>query len=386
PARTVVMDAMPLTRSGKVDRVALEEPSEAASEQRPITDPRTARMTELWRRTLGVATLGADEDFFSRGGNSLLAMELLARIDDEYGVQLPLSAMFDARTPRMCIDLVDREVVEPPEVPDQASPSKYLVKLRDGDVGADAPLWLVHPAGGSLVLYEPLVGHLEEPRSVFGVEAVGVDGIEQPLEEVVALADHQLATILSTQSEGPYRILGYSVGGIVALEICRQLIAMGHEVEFLGAVEAGVPIVMPAPETRRTKYTRLARELDVRGTVRNVAASVRRRREDFATYVSEKGTTAATHRQVAEAMARAYHRYQAEPVDVAVTLFFGNDTSSYAMERLTERWSGLAAGGAQVRRVSGSHSDDLVLREPHAKRLAIALEEELAASARQRPG
>ncbi|MGI9622272.1 MAG: amino acid adenylation domain-containing protein, partial [Acidimicrobiales bacterium] len=115
PARTVVLDEMPLTRSGKVDRVALEEPSEAAVEQRQTTDPRIGRMAEVWRRTLGVATLGPDEDFFSRGGNSLLAMELLARIDDEYGVQLPLSAMFDARTPRMCMDLVDREVAEPPE-------------------------------------------------------------------------------------------------------------------------------------------------------------------------------------------------------------------------------------------------------------------------------
>lgn len=376
PATFHMLDEMPITATGKVDRNALEamdaergeEPAvPIAAEDLPAD---LAAMVTLWREVLR-QPVGPDDDFFATGGNSLMGVQLLSEIERRFGSRLGLSVLFEARTPRQIQDEVSS--VGSPEL-GRPEPIDHLVRLRSTDDGRP-PLWLMHPAGGSLVLYEPMVSHLRTPRSVFGVEALGLDGSVPPLVEIEAIADHQVSVIRRAQPTGPYRIVGYSVGGIIGVEVARRLIAGGDEVELLAAVEAGVP-TPPKPEpTRRQKYLTMLRQRDLRGVAGALATSARERMSDAVTAVSEFGDIAAVHRRVLDANTDAYLAYRPKPLDIGVTVLFGNETPTSTVSSLRERWTALCTQGATVVQVGGSHHDDAVLRPPHAKILAMAIEE-----------
>jgi len=222
-----------------------------------------------------------------------------------------------------------------------------------------------------------MVSHLGGACAVLGVEAPGADGGETPLEDIHALAQHQIRAIRSVQPAGPYRILGYSIGGILGVEMARRLMAEGHTVEFLGAVEAGLPLKFAEEQTRLKKYAGFVRSRDARGMVEEFVGSLRQRKEKTAIAATERGTMAANHRRVAEAMARAFHTYDLQPLNVPLVLFFGDDTDEEVARSLTDRWAQVATAGVSMREVGGSHDNDEVLREPHAKILALAVDAEL---------
>jgi thioesterase domain-containing protein len=265
--------------------------------------------------------------------------------------------------------------------PCTGDPLRHLVTIRPGSPGA-LPLWLVHPAGGSLVLYEPMASHFADDRRILGVEAVGLDG-DEPLCRVADVADHQVATITAVQPTGPYRIVGYSVGGVIALEIARRLRARGDTVEFLGAIEAGVPAGPPPMPRLREKYGAFVRARDVVGFTDAVTTAVRRR----ARWIPLPDATASgtpqelAHRRVLDGMVHAYYSYEPEPLDIDVTLFLGR---GHLSEALVGQWSGLATGGVRVRWLPGSHTGDEILRPPHAEPLAEAIDAVLRASETRR--
>ena len=375
PAQFVVHAEMPLNRSGKIDRMALVAPEpDAVTADIEGLDPIDASIVTLWADLLERGDLGPDDDFFESGGNSLLGIEALAAVEEHYGVHLRLSSLFDARTPRAFADLVRQQHQDTP-----VAVSAHLVTLQPGTPNA-TPLWLIHPAGGSLVLYEPLVRHLPAQRAIRGVEASGVDGRTPPIDDVPGLADHQLSHILASQPTGPYRILGYSIGGIVGLELARRLIDRGHQVEFLGAIEAGVPAGPPEILARRKKYGRLLRQRDFAGIGKVFWSSMQTRRREFRlTRAAGRSELDRAHRQVLDSMVHAFHHFSPTSLDVSMTLFYGAETDDESAARLTRRWGALATRGVTLRTVSGSHADDSVLRDPHARVLAAAVEAELRA-------
>ena len=381
PARFVVLESLPLTQSGKIDRMALIEPQDLdVPVPTELLDETEQLVLSLWAETLEVAGTTLDDDFFDHGGNSLLAVELLSKLADRVGVTLRLSTLFEARTPRELAEVVRTNRTLDPGSSDVP---KHLVTMRAGTPDYPTPLWLVHPAGGSLVLYEPMVAHLDPGRRILGVEARGLDGIEPPLSEVHQIADHQLETILAVQPNGPYRIVGYSIGGIAAVEIARRLMARGAEVEFLGAIEAGIPDGDPSADSRRSKYGKLLRNRDLGGIARLVGESIRNRSKDAVEGIANVTGLASAHRLVLEGMVDAFWAYEPTPLDIGATLFLGDDVGDEAVARLRASWSALTTDGVSVRRVTGAHRDDLVLRDPHASVLAAALEDELDACDRR---
>jgi thioesterase domain-containing protein/acyl carrier protein len=375
PSAITILDAIPLTPSGKADRqklieMALEQPASTMPDRHEPHDPELARMLALWADVLGTQTLGSNDDFFASGGNSLLAIELLTKVEQAFGTEVRLSALFGARTPVELLALVS-------DSPAPTAVSPYVVKLRASSLDPSPPLWLIHPAGGSLVLYEPMISHLGGSFAIYGVEAPGADGAEAPLEDIQALAEHQIQAIRTVQPEGPYRILGYSVGGILGMEMARRLMAGGQTVEFLAAVEAGLPAESQEDLTRMEKYARYLKRRDLGGMAQELVSSMQRRRHKAVVAAAERGTLAANHRRVAEAMARAFHTYSPTPLDIPLHLFFGDETELDVANDLSERWAQLATGGVSMRIVGGSHDNDDVLREPHAKILALAVQSEL---------
>ncbi len=226
PSAFHFLGALPLTPSGKVDRRALPE-LETVGEEGGSVPPRTpleAEIAEIWRQVLGIERVGVTDGFFDLGGHSLLAVRLLARIRRRLGRDLPLASLFAGPTIGHQAALIERR-----EAPAAATP---LVPLRTA--GSRLPLFLVHPVGGSVFCYTDLVRALGPDQPVYGLQAPEEGPAPATLEEMAA---GYLDVLRAVQPQGPYRLGGWSLGGIVAFEMARQLAARCEEVEQLALLD-----------------------------------------------------------------------------------------------------------------------------------------------------
>jgi amino acid adenylation domain-containing protein len=252
PASFVMLQATPLTAHGKVDYAALPAPDwSRATVGSPISTPRTAterRLLEMWRGVLGLGVIGVDDDFFDIGGRSRLGAALFARIDRELGVRLPLATLFEAPTIATLARVIDAVEGKAEKVEDTAADSlgkrtpiswNTLVAIRA--TGCQAPLFFVHPVGGNVLVYRELIGHIDPSVPCFGLQATGLDGVRAPLSSVEEMAERYVSEIQKHQARGPYRLCGYSFGGLVAFAMGARLRASGEAVEFLALIDTPFP-------------------------------------------------------------------------------------------------------------------------------------------------
>ncbi|MFE4621579.1 amino acid adenylation domain-containing protein [Streptomyces mirabilis] len=230
------IDHIPLTSSGKIDRKALPAlgapMTEAPTLRVPPRDPWEVRMLSVWEGLFGTGPIGVDDDFFELGGHSLSALRLVSLIRAEFGTRLPLSAVLDCPTVA-----AQAALLRSPEEGTQRDTS--LVTLRTG--GTRRPLFLVHPIGGNVFCYRALTAALPEDQPVHAFAAQGFEPGADPLPTVRAMAKRYLTELLRVQAHGPYRLLGWSFGGLVAREMAAELRAAGQEIELLALLDTGHP-------------------------------------------------------------------------------------------------------------------------------------------------
>ena len=209
------------------DRQAFaEDPSQVVAPR----DSLEHQLIRIWEDLLQRRPIGVDEDFFEIGGESVLAMSLLARVAEETSYPLPAGGSLQARTIAKLAELL-REGVDP----ETWSP---LVPIQPN--GSRAPFYCVHPGGGNVLCYLQLSRRLGEDQPFFGLQAPGVDGICEPLTSVEAMAECYLKAIREHQPHGPYHLGGWSVGGVIAYEMARRLEQAGEEVDALVLFDSGV--------------------------------------------------------------------------------------------------------------------------------------------------
>lgn len=157
----------------------------------------------------------------------MLAVSLMIKIEKALGTRLPLATLFDHSNIRDMAILLDKK----------AEPGRWnsLVPIRAK--GNKRPLYLVHGAGLNLLLYTTIVSHLDEEQPVFGLQAKGLDGKEEPLHSIEEIASHYISEILAYDNSGTYALAGFSMGGYIAFEIAKQLVQMNKKVSFLGAFD-----------------------------------------------------------------------------------------------------------------------------------------------------
>lgn len=232
PSAIVTLDALPVTSNGKLDRKALPPPAFETVAGRPAETPTEKILAETFARVLGLeAAPGAEDDFFSLGGNSLLAVQLLLSIREQLGHDPGLGALFD--NPRLA-DLAALLESGADSFDNGLGP---LVRLADGAPGL-APLFVVHPAGGLAWGYRALANALRPRRTVWGIQSPALDPENSLPGSINALADLYAGRILALDVDGPVHLAGWSVGGIIAQAIAVRLEAQGHPVGLMAMLDS----------------------------------------------------------------------------------------------------------------------------------------------------
>jgi amino acid adenylation domain-containing protein len=242
PAAFVELAALPTTTTGKLDRAALPRPAGRSGRSGGPEAPRDAveiALARIWEELLGAGPLGVREDFFRLGGHSLLLLALASRIARDLGRTLPVAALFQAPTIEDQAALLRR--VSPGEA---AGPRPCLVKIRDG---ARRPLFCIHPTGGEVMCYLELARSLDDDRPVYGVQAPELAAGEPGSASIEEMAARYLREIRKAQPEGPYLLAGWSLGGLVAFEMARQLRSEGEAAERLILIDTRSPTLPVEP-------------------------------------------------------------------------------------------------------------------------------------------
>lgn len=245
PAAFVELDAMPVTANGKLDRKALPEPhfEGAGGELKGDTQRRLARIfSELLDAKGSISgAMGAQDDFFALGGDSLLAVRLLMRIEDEWGIDPGLAALFEQPDIAGLSARIDALTAGNESGGDaSAAPDNGLgpvIPLARGGASLP-PLFLIHPAGGICWGYRTMATSLEPRRAVYGLQSPALDPDAPAPESIDALAAQYAAHIRAIQPHGPYHVAGWSVGGIIAQAVAVELRAQGQKVGLVGLLDA----------------------------------------------------------------------------------------------------------------------------------------------------
>ena len=225
PSSYVVLGSLPLTVNGKLDRGSLPVPGGsglAAGYVAPGT-PEEVLLCSLVGGLVGRERVGLADNFFHLGGHSLLATRLASQVRARLGRALPIRTIFDTPT----IGDLARQIGL---VTDRATAFDLLLPIRQS--GTLPPLFCLHPAGGLCWPYANLLAHIDADQPLYGVQARGLgndDALPDTLSEV---ADECVDVIRNTRPHGPYRLLGWSFGGIVAHMVATRLQSLGETVEF----------------------------------------------------------------------------------------------------------------------------------------------------------
>jgi amino acid adenylation domain-containing protein len=237
PATFVMLDILPLTPNGKVDRRALPAPEDSRQASRDtFVSPRDEielQLTKIWERVLGIQPIGCTDNFFELGGHSLMAVKLVTEIEKTFGKNILLSTLFQAQTiEELAI------VLKPQSVPSTTWTS--LVEIKPGNPNKN-PLFCIHAVWGNILFCRNFTNHLETDRPIYGLQARGLDGEQEPCTSIPEMATNYIKEIQSIQPQGPYLLTGFSMGGVIAFEIAQQLQAQGQEIQLLALVDTSCP-------------------------------------------------------------------------------------------------------------------------------------------------
>ncbi|MFG2607173.1 amino acid adenylation domain-containing protein [Streptomyces sp. NPDC048514] len=242
PGQILILPELPHTPNGKVDVRALERHvDEAAEHAPPVVGPRNrveVRLCELWKAALKRESVSVHDDFFRLGGNSLIAVALVKRINEAFGCSMPLQLLFEAPTVAKLAEAVSARA---------AVVASRLAPLRAE--GGKPPVFCWPGLGGFTMNLRLLAARAPGERPVYGVQSHGINEGETPFSSIEEMAAADVVALRRVQPTGPYTLWGYSFGARVAFETAWQLERSGERVEQLFLLAPGSPRVAGAPRT-----------------------------------------------------------------------------------------------------------------------------------------
>lgn len=383
PDDFVLLTSIPITPNGKRDRNALPKPDYSVANRDTVyVPPRTAvekEVAAIWEEFMGVEKISITDNFFSLGGRSLVAVQIMARIEKVTGKRFPLATLFEHSTIEKFSLILNTEA--------RSISWDSLVPIKPD--GSKMPLYIVHGAGLNVLLFNTLAMKMDKEQPVFGLQAKGLNGIDEPLDVMEDIAAHYIKEILNQNPNGPYALAGYSLGGTIAYEMAHQLMSMGKKVNMLAvfdtyAIQTDIydpvfkrtinrirliimkfinSIVLLADDPKRTfEYkTTLAKRRIIR-----LFWNFRRKdhkQEGFFAYDND----------IDEASAKAKLNYFQKPLYIAVDLFKAKKRTFYMDDYEYMGWSAFALKGVNVHNIPGEHNT--IFAPPNDHEFAFVLQQ-----------
>ncbi|HEY0097997.1 MAG TPA: amino acid adenylation domain-containing protein, partial [Pyrinomonadaceae bacterium] len=385
PSAFVMLDEMPLTPNGKVDRKSLSATDKGRSAlQQGFVAPRDLlelQLAQVWEEVLGVSPIGVRDDFFENGGHSLLAVRLLARTQQVVGETFALTALFQAPTIERLANLLRRSKRE--------THWSALVPIQPHGTGT--PFFCVHPGGGNVLCYMDLARSLGSGQPFYAFQARGLDGLQTPLTRVEDMAADYLQAMRSVQPDGPYLIGGWSLGGTIAYEMARQLSEQGESIALLALFDTSAPSanLEVAPTDDGTLMLAFAQDLGFSADMAHIdVADFKRLSHDeqiaclweqaqLANLLTPDMELAQMRNllRVFEANVRARNAYRESGYNGELTLFRAADGAQHSPQDVSFGWSPWTGREIEVLLTPGSHYT--MLKKPHVEKLAERLGERL---------
>jgi amino acid adenylation domain-containing protein len=375
PSAFIRVEKIPRGPSGKVSRAALPDPVQdrlvSAGHYAPPRDALEFRLVAIWEEILEITPVGITDDFFDIGGHSMLALRLMGAIAQELGKELPVAMLFETSTIEGLAHVLRRG-----SGVDAGSALVRIAGARQGE-----PWFWVHAVGGQVTCYLTLARRLGAGGPVYGLQATGKRHPET-LEEMAALYAEALREV---RPEGPYRLGGWSMGGVIAFEMAQQLRRRGERIESLVLVDAPVP----DGKAERTMSDRellesFSRDLmAVQGLVgREISGEIPELGDgtdlhDLVSVAQASGLLPKElgageielHFEVFKRNQRALQAYRAERYPGEVHLIVG-DRGEGGRDQMVEGWRTLVAGMDVVELPADHYA---LLREPHVSEIAERL-------------
>ena len=349
----------------------------------PADTPLEVRLTAIWEELFGIAPIRPDDDYFELGGDSLLAVTLMAAIEEATGHDLPLSVLLETRTIQGLAALL-RSGAE--------CAVANLVQVREG---MGRPVFFLPGLSGTTLEQHALLRRLETPRPVYALEAPGVAAAQQPRDRVQEIAAAYIDAVRRVQPAGAYALIGYSFGGLVAYEMARQFTAAGEWMEQVALLDTAIhPRFLPFGMRLRLRFgqLRLIRQgmrgrripVALRYLAREACNLIARTRVRFgrssALSFGDALKVPSHMQRVRDACGAAFIAYRPPRYAGEVLLVRASDRTARDADPLPI-WCRLAAR-VEVEDIPGAHH--ALIEEPAVGRVADALARRLAH--RMKPG
>ncbi|MEH2110838.1 non-ribosomal peptide synthetase [Nostoc sp.] len=416
PKAFVVLDSLPLTANGKVDRLALTELDSPASRLRdktfiPPRTPTESSLAKIWAEVLNIERVGIYDNFFDLGGDSLLTVRLLKQIHKQFENELPLSTLFLNPTIESLATALSSKA-------DSLSWSP-LVPIQPA--GSSPPFFCIHPIFGVVFPYYELAQNLGKNQPFYGLQPIGLDGKTAPLTRIEDMATHYIEALRRVQPKGPYFLGGWSFGGWVAFEMAQQLQKSGEEVALLAVLDTLAPIPGNIPSlgsgfkfmlttvaryiwpffldyfyliiaiannrinsliSRLTNFNKILQnsvwESLTRSLQTNLFSHLTLKEDVTVNVIPEESKLRLLSELAIRPMFRVFYansqavlNYVPQAYPKRINLFRTKVESSIAKEDPSMGWDRLTVGGTQIHHIPGNHLT--MLRKPHIKILAAQL-------------
>ncbi|MEN8887106.1 MAG: amino acid adenylation domain-containing protein, partial [Winogradskyella sp.] len=380
PQKFVLLDELPKTLNGKLDRKVLFETALKASVISNYSPPRSPvekLISKIWCESLNLEKVDIYTNFFELGGHSLIAVKVMSRLEKETGNRFPLSALMVYPTIVSLAAFIDKDIKQ--------DTWDSLVPIRPN--GTKSPLYVVHGAGHNVLFFNSLADNLDKNQPVYGLQAKGLNGVDKPYDKIEDMAAHYIAEIIQVDPVGPYALAGYSFGGIIAYEMARQLKAQGRHTKTLALFDS---YIFPEYYFSGPIGKSLAATYYVFGKVffaiRKMFSSInhfKTRIKIFKGALLRITFNSNTTKDVQEDNYKqpkeldkmhdiAVSRYKIVPQDISVDLLIADDNVYFKHDTKNLGWKNIALGGITKITIPGNHGN--MFTAPNDKKLGEILQ------------
>jgi acetoacetyl-CoA synthetase len=305
-------------------------------------------IASIWRQVFAKPSIHDNDNFFALSGNAAQANEIFRQLSIHFERELHPTLLFQASTPAELALLLRGS--RKPTIP-------VVITLKSG-TGAN-PVFLLHGIAGSVLEFLELVKHMDTPLPIYGLQAQGTDGVSEPLSSIEAMANSFLSEVQKKQPSGPYLLIGHSFGGLVALEMSRQLSERGEKMGLLSMIDAYPDRSQLTPYQRVRLAIRLMRKHAANSSVHQAIHNALRTSKN----PDDEKTSSAAQR-VLDASLQALQSYRPHSYNGHVRFVSASIPTDFP-DNPQAVWKNVLQG-LQVEKVSGDHHGMLSL---HAREL-----------------